>query len=129
MASLRKFSNPTVIINNSVLPIIPNSVTYTEGFGEQEIKVQSAGGGSIQTVLSTNVETNCSMFKCSIHNTADNIELARTYKTNENNNAITITGDTGFSRAFNNAALISDYEVGLGSDSNIELEFKSDPAV
>ena len=126
--ALVKLSNPTVVVNNGSVAVVPNSVSYTEGFGEQEIKVQSAGGGSVQTVLSTNVETNCSMVKFSLHNTAENIDLIRTWKTNLNNNVISITGE-GLTRSFANAALINDYEVALGSDSTIDVEFKGDAAV
>ena len=63
-----KLSNPTIVINNIAVAIVPNSFSFTEGFGEQDIKVQSAGGGSVQTVLSSNVETNMSMVKFSLHN-------------------------------------------------------------
>jgi len=123
-----KLSNPTVVINNTAVPIVPNSFTYTEGFGEQELKVQSSGGGSVQTVLSNNVETNMSMVKFSLHNTAENIDLARSWKINSNNNAITITGD-GLNRAVNNAAVTNDYEVNLGSDTTVDIEFHGDAAV
>ena len=121
-------SNPTVIINNTAVAIVPNTFGYTEGFGEQELKVQSAGGGSVQTVLSNNVETNLSMVKFEMRNTAENIDLIRTWKSNSNANAITVTGE-GLNRAFNNAALTNDYEVNLGSDTTISIEFKSDAAV
>ena len=123
-----KLSNPTIVINNNSVPIVPNSFSYTEGLGEQELKVQSAGGGSVQTVLSNNVETNMSMVKFSLHNTAENIDLARTWKVNGNNNAISITGE-GLNRAINNAAVTNDYEVNLGADTTIDLEFKGDAAV
>lgn len=126
--SRTKLSNPTVVINNNAVPIIPNTFSFTEGFGEQELKVQSSGGGSVQTVLSNNVETNMSMVKFSIHNTAELIDLARSWKVNANKNAITVTGE-GLTRAFNNAAVTNDYEVNLGADTTIDIEFKSDAAV
>ena len=68
------------------------------------------------------------MVKFSLHNTAENIDLARTWKVNANNNAITITGN-GLNRAVNNAAVTNDYEVNLGSDTTIDIEFKGDAAV
>jgi len=126
--SRTKLSNPTIVVNNTAVAIVPNSFAYTEGFGEQELQVQSAGGGSVQSVLANNVETNLSMIKFSLHNTAENIDLARTWKTNANNNAITITGE-GLNRSVNNAALTNDYEVNLGADTTIDIEFKGDAAV
>jgi len=121
-------ANPTVIVNNSPVSVVPNSVSYTEGFGEQAVRTQSAGGGSVQTVLSNNVETNMSMVKFSIFNTAENIELVRTFKVNSNDNVISITGE-GLTRSFNNVALTNDYEVNLGADTTIDLEFTGDPSV
>lgn len=126
--SRTKLSNPTIVMNNNAVPIVPNSFFFTEGLGEQELQVQSSGGGAVQSVLANNVETNLSRFGFSLHNTAENIDLARTWKVNANNNAMTSTGE-GLNRAVNNVALINDYEVRLGSDTTIDLEFKGDAAV
>ena len=121
-------ANPTVLINNLAVAVVPNSVSYTEGKGEQTMRVQSAGGGSVQTVLSNNVETNLSTVKLSVFPTSDIIDQMLVWKNNLNQNVISITG-AGLTRSFTNAALITDYEVALGSDTQIDLEFKSDAAV
>lgn len=121
-------TNPAVVINNLAVPVVPNSVKYVEGFGEQSVSVQSAGGGNIDTVFSDNVETHIGKVMFSIKNTADNIALVRGWKVNKNANAITITGDN-LNRAFSGMALISDYEVPLGADVVIEVEFHGNPAV
>ena len=121
-------SNPTVVINNLATPIVPNSFTFTEGLGEQTIRTQSSGGGSVQTVFSNNVETNKSMVKFSLFNTAANIDLIKTWKQNADANAISVTGE-GLNRSFSGAALISNYEVNLGSDTTIDVEFEGQPAI
>ncbi len=121
-------ANPTVLINNLSVPVVPNSVTYTEGRGEQTVRVQSAGGGSVQSVLSHNVETNLSMVKFDMLPTAENIDLILGWKDNGSDNAISITG-AGLTRSFTNAVLTSNYEVTLGSDTKISLEFHTDAAV
>lgn len=122
-------ANPTLIINNVAVPVVPNSVKYKEGKGEQTMTAQSAGGGSVQTVFAQNVEGNLSFLGFSIKNTPENIEAARGWKNLKNANAATITGDGGFSRAFNNMALTNDYEVNLGADTTIDIEFMGDPAI
>jgi len=121
-------SNPTIVVNNLATPIVPNSFTFTEGLGEQTIRTQSAGGGSVQTVFSNNVETNKSMVKFSLYNTADNIDLIKLWKQNGDANAISVTGE-GLNRSFSGAALISNYEVNLGSDTTIDVEFEGQPAI
>ena|SRR3990167_9522761 len=121
-------ANPTVLINNLSVSIVPNSFTYTEGRGEQTVRVQSAGGGSVQSVLSNNVETNLSTVKFDVFPTAENIALILGWKDNGNENVIGATG-AGLTRSFTNATLTNDYEVALGSDTKISLEFKTNAAV
>lgn len=122
-------ANPTVIINNLSVPVVPNSVMFTEGLGTQKVRVQSSGGGAVQSVVSNDVETNLSDFKLSIYPTADNIELIRGWKVNTGLNAISCTADGGFSRSISNATVVNDYEVKMGADTNIEVEFKGDAAI
>jgi hypothetical protein len=134
MADTAVISNPQVVINNVAVAIVPNSLDFTEGFGEQKQRVQSAGGGSVSVAYADNVESHFSKVKFKILNTAGNIALARSWKTNANANAITIsspssTDSNGMSRSFSNCALISDYEVGLGVDSVLDLEFHCSAAV
>lgn len=121
-------STPSVTVNNIAIAIVPNSVTYTEGLGEQTTRTQSAGGGSVQVVYSQNAESKLSMIRFELINTAENIALIRQWKANTNNNAISIT-DTGFTRTFTNASINSNYEVNLGSDTTIALEWMSNPAI
>lgn len=121
-------SNPVVTINNVVWAVVPNSVSFTEGLGEQTIRTQSAGGGSVEQVYSNDVTTNMSMFKMQVFPVAGTIDNIRILKTNGNANAITVTGD-GLTRSFSNMALTSNYEVNLGSDTTIDLEFTGNPSI
>lgn len=128
MAAPIALVNPAVLVNNLSVPIVPNSLTYTEGLGEQTVRVQSAGGGSVQSVLSNNVETNLSMVKFEMFPTAENIALILSWKVNGNQNVVSVTG-AGLTRSFTNATLTNNYEVALGSDTKIPLEFLTDAAV
>lgn len=128
-------ANPTVVVNNVTIAVVPNSVKYTEGLGEQNMRAASSGGGSVEQVFSRNIENNFSMVSFSVFNSPANIATARVWKTNENQNVISISGtvtDNGvsstFSRSFTNAAILNNYEVNLGADTEIELEFQSDAA-
>lgn len=123
-----QLANPRVLVNNLPVAIVPNSCSYTEGKGEQTVMVQSAGGGSVQSVYSNNVETNLSTVKFDMRATAENLETILLWKNNANANVISISGD-GLTRSFANAVLINDYEVNLGSDSVVSLEFKTDAAI
>ena len=127
-----QLSDPIVMVNNEVVAVIPNSVKFTEGLGEQKIRAASAGGGQVVQIYSHDVESNFSKVMFSIPSTVENIELARQWKQNRNQNLIQIQGRTpegDISRTFQQAALLSDYEVGLGSDTDVPLEFTSDAAI
>jgi hypothetical protein len=122
-------ANATLVWNNVAVAVVPNSITYREGTGEQTMRAQSAGGGSVQAVYSKNVEGNLSYLKFALYNTPENIELAADNKALDNANALSLTGDGGFSRTFNNMAITNDYEVNLGADTVIDIELMGDPAV
>ena len=57
------------------------------------------------------------------------IDLVRTWKSNTNANAVTITSGSEFTRTIVRAAVINNYEVALGADTQIEVEIEGDPAV
>lgn len=123
-----RLANPTILVNNNAIAIVPNSCTYTEGLGEQKVEPQSAGGNRVETVYSEDISSRMSTFKFEVANTEYHIELLREWKLNRNANAISATGNT-FTRTFTNMALTSNYEVSLGADTNITVEFMGDPAV
>jgi len=122
MAGAIKIVDPQVVVNNEAVKIVPNSFSYTEGFGEQKSEIQSAGGGVVEKVDSQNIETALSSVKFSLFPTIENIELARSLKA-KTSSVISATDGLGFSRTFACATLNNDFEVNLGSDEQIDLEF------
>lgn len=126
-------ANASVVINNEPVAIVPNSLKFTEGKGEQNMRAASSGGGAVEQVFSSNVETNFSMVSFELYNDIDSIETARAWKTLTNQNSVNVSGTTPngktLSRSFSQAAILNDYEVELGSDTTFEIEFKSNPAV
>ena len=112
-------SAPTVIVNNEPVAIVPNTLVYTEGKGEQNVRAASTGGGAVEQVFSDNVENNFSMVQFEVFNDANSIKSARAWKSNRNLNVVQIAGTapdgTSVERTFQNAAILNDYEVALGS--------------
>jgi len=124
-----QISDPSILINNVAVAIVPNSCEFDEGFGEQDVKVQSAGGGQLQQVFANNVETNFGRVKFALAATVANIALARQWKANQNRNVVTITAQVAegtLTRTFTNAAICNNYAIPLSADGVIELEFKGD---
>jgi len=127
-----QLSDVTLIANNEAIGIVPNSLSYTEGLGEQKMRAMSIGGGKTEQVFSNDLETNFSMLKFQLLSTPDNIKLARKWKTNKNQNVFQVAGSTvdgEVTRVFTQAAVINNYEVTVGSDANIDIEIHSNSAV
>lgn len=119
---------PALIINNVLFPYKPNTIVFTEGLGEYKIRVASAGGSKTEIVFTKNVETMRSMLKGTFYTTKENVEEARKLKLNEDTNVVQIA-EKGFSRTFNRATVINNYEIPIGFEGEVELEFESEPAV
>lgn len=128
-------ANPQVVVNNISLAIKANSLDFTEGFGEQIVRAASAGGASVVQILADNIEDNFSEVKFSLEPTINNINNARVWKSNPGQNVISVTGtvtdgttEQTFSRTFSKASITNNYNVMLGADTSVDLEWKSEPA-
>jgi hypothetical protein len=127
-----QLSNASVVVNNAPVAIIPNTLTFTEGLGEQSIRAASSGGAQTEQVFSDNIEMRYSTVKFELPPTIENIAFAREWKINKNQNLIQVSGRTAdgtLTRTFSQAAMLTDYEVPLSADGNITLEFRANPAV
>lgn len=127
-----QLADALVTVNNEATAVTPNSVSYTEGLGEQTIRAASAGGGQVEQVYANNIESNFSTVMFDMPATVENIAKARAWKNNRNGNVVVIAGSTpegDITRTFTQAAILNDYSVALGNDTNISIEFKSNPAI
>ena len=127
-----QLANALVTVNNAPIPVIPNSVMFTEGEGEQSIRAASVGGGQVEQIYAQNIETNFATISFDIAATIPNIAVAKTWKINRNQNVVKIVGQTPegeLIRTFTSAAILNDYEIALGTDTNITVEFKSNQAL
>lgn len=120
-----------LLINNKDVPLMPNTFVYTEGLGEQDVKAVSAGGGTIEQLYQENLEMNFSTVKFDMPVTVETVPMARGWKSNKNRNSILAVGvnDEGeITKTFTKAAVTADYEVPIGTDQTISIEFKTSPA-
>ena len=128
-----QLTDAAVLANNEAIGIMPNSLSYTEGLGEQTVRAVSIGNGKTEQVFARNLETNFSTLKFNLPTTPDNIDLARSWKAAGNENVFQIAGSTpdgkDVTRTFTQAALISDYEVSIGTETDIEIEIRSNSAI
>lgn len=113
--------------------IVPNSLKYREGLGEQVVRAMSVGDGKTEQVYARNLETNFGMIGFQLPTTPENIKLARSWKANANRNVVALAGSTPdggtLTRTFTQAAITNDYEVEIGTETSIEVEFLSNAAI
>ena len=127
-----QLTDAAVLVNDEAVGIIPNSLSFTEGLGEQKIRAVSIGGGATEQVFANDLETNYSMVKFEMPTTPENVTLARSWKTNGNGNVVAIAGETPegqLTRTFTQAALTADYEVPIGTEANISIEMQANTAI
>ncbi len=127
-----QLSDAAVLVNDEVVAIVPNSLKYTEGFGEQNIRAASVGGGAVEQVYSQDLETALSKAMFDIHTTPSNVKLARSWKSNGNQNVVQIAGKTSegtLTRTFTQAAMTGDPEIEIASEGVINIEFMSNAAI
>jgi hypothetical protein len=127
-----QIADATVLVNDEVVGVLPNTVSFTEGLGEQKSRAVSIGGGKTEQVTSNDVETNYSMVKFEMPVTVDVVKLAKVWKTNGNANVVQITSQNvegSMTRSFAEAMLTSDYEVNIGSETSLAVEFKTNASI
>jgi hypothetical protein len=127
-----QIADAVITVNNDSVGIVPNSLSFNEGFGEQNILAVSDGGGKVSQVFSNNLETNFANVSFTLRTTTENIEKARAWKIAGNTNVIIIAGEDAdgndFIRTFTQAAMTLDYQVQIQAEGTIGVEFKSNAA-
>lgn len=127
-----QLSTATILVNDEVVTVVPNSVKFTEGFGEQQIRAGSSGGGSVEQIFSQDVESALGKVMFDIHTTPSNVALQRSWQANLNNNVVQIAGSTNegdVTRTYAQAAMVNDPEIEIGSEGNISCEFMGNAPV
>jgi len=127
-----QLADATVRVNNDVWAIVPNSLEFTEGQGEQEIKAASTGGGGSEQVYVEDVESKFSTLKFQVYSTVQSVKDTKKVKANKNRNLVSIEGRTDdgvITRSFSQAAMLNDPAKVLTRDGVIDVEFKSNPAI
>lgn len=116
---------PAVVVNNVPVGIKPNSFSYNDGFGERNVRVASAGGGSTTNVTTTNIETQKGSCKFMMLTTSENVELIRSWLANFDANVVEVSDIGGFSRTYVQAVVINNVEPALGESGEVEIQFES----
>ncbi len=121
-----------MLVNDEVVAIVPNSLKFTEGFGEQTVRAASAGGNSTEQVFSQDIEGALGKVMFDIHTTPANVALQRSWQANLNRNVVVVAGSTdegSVERAFTQCAMVNDPEIEVGAEGVINIEFMGNKPV
>ena len=126
-------NDPQVTLNDELLAIVGNSVSFTTGDGERSIKAAGTGGGKGVLTISENVETKISTAKFSVFTTVRNADTIEQAIKRLNNNVLVFAGTDPFGnslrKTFTNATVMNNPEFNLQADGQIDIEMSSDPVV
>ncbi len=126
-------NDPQVTLNDELLAIVGNSVSYTTGDGERSVKAAGTGSGKGVLTISENVESKISTAKFSVYATVENADLIEQAIKRLNGNVLVIAGTDTFGnslrKTFTNAVVTNDPEFNLQQDGQIDVEMSSDPVV
>ena len=126
-------NDPQVTLNDELLTIVANSVSYTTGDGERSVKAAGTGGGKGVLTISENVETKISTAKFSVFTTVENADIVESAIKRLNGNVLVIAGTDPFGnslrKTFTNAVIMNNPEFTLQTDGQVDVEISSDPVV
>lgn len=131
MSTLQGLATPTVEINDRVIEIKPNSLSFKGGSGDVNVRHQTAGGGAGTQVVTKDAETRRGMVKFSLISEKTNMELTEEWLELSDPSAagnVIRLSDIGFTRNFRNMRVTSEPERSIGSDADFEIEFMGEAA-
>lgn len=121
-------ANPTVEVNDTVISIVPNSLSFKTGRGDTNLRPQSAGGDSVEVIKTVDAETKKGMVKFSMITETGNVALVKTWQSLDDGVTIRLS-DGDFLESFRRMHVMEDPEVTTGADGITEITFEGQPAV
>ena len=121
-------TNPTVEVNDSIIQIVPNTLSFKTGRGNTNLRSQSAGGNSIEVIKTVDAETKKGMVKFSMITEIKNVTLIKAWQALNDGVTIRLSEDD-FQASFRRMHVMDDPEITTGADGSTEVTFEGQPAV
>lgn len=130
MPGERALATPSVIVNNDIVAILPNSLVIKTGKGNKMVRPQSAGGDSVSNVITEDAETKKSMVKFSMYNTKTATDLLADWQSSTDGVSIQVSErKSSYQANFRRMHVIEDPEIALSADGNLEINFEGQPSI
>lgn len=122
----KTMANPTVEVNNDVISIVPGSLLFNTGYGENKVRVASAGGRSKEIFISQDVTTQLGMVTFKLITSKPNVDSITDWvglSQDLNGNTITLV-DGDFTESFSEMFVTNNPEQSTGPDGEVEVKFE-----
>lgn len=131
MAVQKALSNATIIIDDDVISIIPDTLKYNIGRGEKKVRSLSSGGNSIDLVISEDATTKLGKVMFSMPSTTETEDLVDAWDAKyASGEGCTIQiSDAANTKSFRRMFLVNNPETDASSEGVIEIEFTGQPII
>ena len=126
--SQKSLSSPNIQVNNDTVAIEPNTFKFTKGKGNVTVNPQSAGGNSVEMVISEDATTKKSMCSFEVRPTKDNYDLFSSWQ-DATDGVTIIASEEDFTVQFRSMYVTTDPEWNIGADQTVTIEFEGTPVV
>ena len=125
MATILGLATPSITVNNNTVGIVPDSFKYKSGVGNRTVSTQSAGGDSVDIIITEDVTTKKSYCAFDLRSTVENINLYKLMQTGVGTNSILAADNrVGFSESVDQMTVISDAEITAAQDGMFTVELE-----
>ena len=128
-----QLTDPTIMVNDSIVDYVPDSFEMDEGLGEQKSLPVSSGGGRVRQVFSNDLTTNFGAVSWQMRTTVDNVEQVKEWKQNANRNVVNVAAEdpdgNDVTRVFTQALLGGNYKIQIQSEGVMDLEFMANAPI
>ena len=133
MASGAQLADATIMVNDSIINYVPDSIEFDEGLGEQKSLPVSEGGGRVSQIFSNDLTTNFASISWQMRTTVDNVEQVKEWKENKNRNVVNLAAEdpdgNDVTRVFTQALLGGNYKIQIQSEGVMDIEFMSNAPI
>lgn len=124
--SQKSLGNPTIVVNNIAISLVPDSFVSKLGRGEVEVRHASTGNGG-ETIHTEKTETKVGCMSWEMYNTPETEALVEQWKANTAGNVVQAYEKGVTTKVLPGASMVNDPDFEGKADGKVKIEFKGDP--
>jgi len=116
-------STLTIIVDGIPIPVVPNSIKYTKGFGTKKVRSVSLGGGIVDTVTTENDEDKIGKVLFQIPTTDAQVQLITVWEFGLATHTVNGIDSRGIPFNLIGASMVNDPEINPTTEGVVDIEF------